>query len=109
MLWSLQEYCDSQKEIDINQLAESSAQFIQSLNLPSTHPFCDVDAPPFAMEGVPPMGRLDHRFEGGSMMETAITGLYMILPALLAMGDAFTPSTGLTLKKSAQLFSLNRA
>lgn len=87
MLWSLQEYCASQHEINLNELAESSVQFIQSLNLPSTHPFCDADAPPFPVEGVPPMGRLDHRFEGESTIETIITGLYMVLPALLAMGE----------------------
>lgn len=87
MLWSLQEYCASQQEIDFQELVDSSAQFIQSLNLPSIHPFCDDDAPPFDVEGIPPMGRMDHRFEGEATIETLITGLYMVLPALLAMGE----------------------
>lgn len=33
------------------------------------------------------MGRLDHRFEGESMLQTVVTGLTMVLPALLAMGE----------------------
>ncbi|KAL3936585.1 MAG: hypothetical protein SGBAC_008126 [Bacillariaceae sp.] len=87
MLWSLQEYCASQHGINFKELTEASVQLIQSLNLPSTHPFCDADALPFEMEEVPPMGRLDHRFEGESMLQTVVTGLTMVLPALLAMGE----------------------
>jgi hypothetical protein len=87
MLWSLEKYCSSQQGIDVGSLPESSRLFLKAFNLPSVHPFCSEDAPPFELDDVPPMGRLEHRFEGESIIETLITGFYMVAPALLAMAE----------------------
>lgn len=87
MFWSLENYCASQSGIDFGSLPESSRLFLEGLNLPSVHPFCSEDALPFRLDDVPPMGRLDHRFEGESIIQSLITGFYMVAPALLAMAE----------------------
>eukprot|EP00980_Cylindrotheca_fusiformis_P021650 scaffold8505_cov130-Cylindrotheca_fusiformis.AAC.16 len=87
MVWSLEDYCASQHGIDYGQLPESSRIFLEALNLPSVYPFCTTDGPSFHLEGVPPLGPLDHRFDGESMVQKGITAFYMIAPPLLAIAE----------------------
>ena len=88
MLWSLEEYCASQQQIDFSTLLDTSARnFLETLNLPTVHPFCYDDAPPFTEDGIPPMGRLVHRFDDETPFEILITMWYNVAPALLAMAE----------------------
>ncbi len=87
MVWSLADYCATQQPLDLSSLIDSSRSFVESLDLPSVHPFCNDDAGPFPMEGVPPMGRMEHRFEDESTLEMLITMWYMVAPPLLAMAE----------------------
>ena len=88
--WSLEEYCATQQEIDLSEFPSSTQQFFERLALPSVHPFCvpDDGYTTFPAEGVPPMGRLAHRFgDDESWIETIVTCWYMVAPPLLAMSE----------------------
>jgi hypothetical protein len=86
-MWTIEAYCEAQQPSDWSVLPESSQQFLQTLNLSSLHPFCHDGAPPFAMEGVPPMGQLPNRFDGQTTLETMYTLWRMIAPPLMAMSE----------------------
>lgn len=91
-MWSLEDYCASQQAIDLNSLQESSRTFLETLHLPIIHPFCDDNLNgttlfSMDMEGVPPMGRLEHRFGEESVLEIIVTMWYMVAPPLLAMAE----------------------
>ena len=89
-MWSLEEYCANQQHVNWNDIGipESTRRFVQSLNLPSIHPFCQEKTPFAAMEGiVPPMGPLEHRFEDQTYLQALYTMWCMVAPPLLAMGE----------------------
>jgi hypothetical protein len=91
-MWSLDEYCQKellrQSQEDWSQLPETSRHFLQALQLPTIHPFCQATKlDDFYMEGIPPMGPLlqeDYHHHFGDVI---VTQLYRVLPALLAMGE----------------------
>lgn len=87
MLWSLEDYCNSQEPIDLTLLEPSSRDFLDALNLPSIHPFCSDEGPSFQVEGVPPMGDLEYGFQDETIFQGMITMWYMIAPPLLAMTE----------------------
>jgi hypothetical protein len=89
MKWSLEEYCNGQIPIDFASLQDKPGvvEFLISLNLPSTHPFCELDE--FPAPGVAPMGNLgfEHRFDGENAMNILFTLWMMVAPPLLAMAE----------------------
>lgn len=91
-MWSLDEYCQKellrQRHEDWSSLAASSRTFLESLGLPTVHPFCEATKlDDFLVEGVPPMGPLLHEDYHHHFGDVIVTHLYRVLPALLAMGE----------------------
>lgn len=94
-MWSLDEYCKTelirqQHEDWSNDVTfpASSRTFLQSLRLPSVHPFCDpTKMDDFVLEGIPPMGPLLQEDYHHHIGDVIVTQLYHVLPALLAMAE----------------------
>ena len=93
--FSIQEYCakNAIEAAAANAAAlnfpESTKQFWESLQLPTRHPFCNHDnlETYFSVDGIPPMGALEHRFEDESPWEKLVTIWFMVAPPLLAMAE----------------------
>ena len=88
--WSLEAYCKAQAPLNLDTVAPSTRLFLGSLlreNVSTLHPFCLNSAPPFPLDGVPPMGPLEHRFEDQTYPQAAYTIWKLIAPPLLAMGE----------------------
>jgi hypothetical protein len=86
-MWSLENYCAFQQPIDLDALHVTSQSFLEALGLPSIHPFCESDAPPFHVDGIPPMGRLHRTLEDESTIGSVITFFSMVAPTLMAMSE----------------------
>ena len=87
--WSLETYCKAQAPLNLETVVPSTRLFLESLkeNVSTLHPFCLSNAPPFQLNGVPPMGPLEHRFEDQTYPQAAYTIWKLIAPPLLAMGE----------------------
>ncbi|CAB9528190.1 Protein ABHD1 [Seminavis robusta] len=91
-MWSLDEYCQTellrQRVEDWSQLPEASRTFLQSLQLPTIHPFCQATKlDEFQVDGIPPMGPMLKEDFHHHMGDVIVTLLYRVLPALMAMGE----------------------
>ncbi|CAB9512115.1 Protein ABHD1 [Seminavis robusta] len=91
-MWSLGEYCKTQllrqRLEDWSQLPASSRTFLQSLQLPTIHPFCEATKlDEFQVNGIPPMGPMLKEDYHHHMGDVIVTHIYRVLPALMAMGE----------------------
>lgn len=88
MGWTINEYCSSQQASDLSKLAESTRQFLTTLNLPVIHPFCGPDAPqPYNLEGVPAQGPLLHHYHLETAWDKIVSASMMAFPTVLAMAE----------------------
>lgn len=88
--WSLEAYCAAQAPLNLDTFAPSTRLFLEALqdgDVSTLHPFCFKNAPPFQVDGIPPMGPLEHRFLDQTYPQTAYTIWRMIAPPLMAMGE----------------------
>lgn len=91
-MWSLDAYCQEellrQQQEDWSQLPVSSRTFLESLHLPTMHPFCHATKlDDFYASQIPPMGPLLKEEFHHHVGDVIVTHLYRVLPALMAMGD----------------------
>jgi predicted alpha/beta-fold hydrolase len=87
--WTIEHYCASQIPSDTSRLAESSQLFLQALNLPLVHPFCNELATSsdykYQLDGVPAQGPLLLKDE--TYHDFVMVLFYKFVPPLLAMTE----------------------
>jgi predicted alpha/beta-fold hydrolase len=88
--WSIQKWCSQQEPSSWDALAHaSSIEFLQRLNLPFVHPFCNPQtAPnPYEIPGVPGQGPLLNNDHLETYWDVLITIIAMGTPSLAAMAE----------------------
>ena len=108
--WTIEDWCrrhrqelqeqQSQKQLQQHQqLPESSRLFLEKLNLPTLHPFCEDSEEgnesngsnryrPYELPGVPRQGPLlDYHVYDETLLDRLTTLSYSVFPSLLAMGE----------------------
>ena len=94
--WSIVQYCEENLATALDgagweSMPISSREFLQALDLPNIHPFCQQEDIVGYFNGapgnVPPMGPMEQPFGNESWSERFITMWFMVAPPLLAMAE----------------------
>jgi hypothetical protein len=89
MSWSLDDYCASQSVPNREELPPSSRLFLERLNLPSIHPFCENPSS-FYLDDIPPSGPTtiysDHELHP-NVFQAALTFYTMKITPHLAFAE----------------------
>lgn len=86
--WSIDAWCDSQQPSDWSYLHQTSKDFLERLNLSSTHPFCEAGVrTTYQLPNVPGQGPLLSQDHLESAWDVVVTIIAMGLPSLAAMAE----------------------